>query len=226
MPAVDDRPIVAAFDVDGTLTTRDCVVPFLRRTVGVRGAVVALARRPLMLLKAAAARNRDAIKALAVAGFAGRDADDVTRQGEDFAEAVEHSWLRPDSSARLAWHLTEGHEVVLVSASLEAYLVPLGRRLGVTAVLGTILEVDGFGRLTGRLGGANCRGAEKVRRLDEWLSGRDVELWAYGDSVGDRELLARADHPHLIKGVVIDAVPPRSSSIGPENASAGGDGAR
>ena len=40
------RPVVAAFDVDGTLTTRDCVVPFLaggRRTD--RASPVGLARR-------------------------------------------------------------------------------------------------------------------------------------------------------------------------------------
>src|SRR5215510_540176 len=30
------RPVVAAFDVDGTLTTRDCVTPFLRRAAGLR----------------------------------------------------------------------------------------------------------------------------------------------------------------------------------------------
>ena len=30
------RPVVAAFDVDGTLTTRDCVVPFLYRAGGLR----------------------------------------------------------------------------------------------------------------------------------------------------------------------------------------------
>jgi phosphatidylglycerophosphatase C len=60
---------------------------------------------------------------------------------------------------------------------------------------------------TGALVGDNCRGPEKLRRLDEWLAewlpGRDgieggrrgVVLWAYGDSVGDRELLGAADHP-------------------------------
>ena len=46
----------------------------------------------------------------------------------------------------------------------------------------------------------NCRGPEKARRLLAWLDanhgGRDaVELWAYGDSPGDRELLAAADKP-------------------------------
>ena len=30
----EEQPVVAAFDVDGTLTTRDCVVPFLRHVAG------------------------------------------------------------------------------------------------------------------------------------------------------------------------------------------------
>ena len=43
--------------------------------------------------------------------------------------------------------------------------------------------------------GGNCRGAEKARRLRAYLHSDDVELWAYGDSAGDTELLAMADHP-------------------------------
>ena len=35
-----------------------------------------------------------------------------------------------------------------------------------------------------------------MRRLQAWLGGGAVELWAYGDSAGDDELLAAADHPH------------------------------
>ena len=66
--------------------------------------------------------------------------------------------------------------------------------------MATELEVDADGRCTGALVGGNCRGPEKVRRLHAWLDahhgGRDaVELWAYGDSPGDRELLAAADRP-------------------------------
>jgi phosphatidylglycerophosphatase C len=37
-----------------------------------------------------------------------------------------------------------------------------------------------------------------VRRLESWLAGESVELWAYGDSSGDDELLAFADHPTRI----------------------------
>ncbi len=56
---------------------------------------------------------------------------------------------------------------------------------------------------TGDLDGPNCRGAEKVHRLHAWLDehhgGRcGVEVVAYGDSPGDRELLADADAAHWV----------------------------
>ncbi len=206
------RAVVAAFDVDGTLTTRDCVVPFLRRTVGTGRLAMAVGRRPLRLLGAVARGDRDRIKELAVGALAGRPSSWIDAEGERFAGEIEDAWLRPDAVARLAWHRRQGHQTVLVSASLDAYLRPLGVRLGVDEVLCTTLEVGGDGRLTGGLVGRNCRGPEKVDRLTSWLDGRDVELWAYGDSAGDRELLARAERPHLLRDVVLDAVPTAGES--------------
>ena len=82
-----------------------------------------------------------------------------------------------------------------MSASLGVYLETVGRLLGVDAVLSTELEVDAAGTCTGRMLGGNCRGAEKARRLRAYLQSDDVEVWAYGDSAGDTELLAMADHP-------------------------------
>ena len=65
--------------------------------------------------------------------------------------------------------------------------------LGVEHVLATELEiVDDV--LTGRFAGRNCRAEEKVTRLDAWLAGRDVDLYAYGNSRDDAAMLARADH--------------------------------
>jgi len=199
VPATDPRPVVAAFDVDGTLTTRDCVVPFLRRIAGTRQLAVGLGRQATQVAPALARRDRDAFKAqLAGVAFTGRTYADVEESGREFAVFLQHARLRPDVLDRLAWHLRMGHHVVLVSASFGVYLRPLAEALGVDGVVATELTVEDT-RCTGALSGGNCRGIEKVRRLhaylDEHFGGRTaVELWAYGDSPGDLELLADADH--------------------------------
>jgi phosphatidylglycerophosphatase C len=206
----ETRPEVAAFDVDGTLTVRDCVRPFLVRVGGWSGITAAMARKPAASLGAAVRRDRDRVKELVVGGvLRGRKVAQVEAVGEQFAEQVAADWLRADTVARLRWHQRMGHRIVLVSASLSPYLRPLGRTLGVDEVLCAepLREGDHF---ADGLQGANCRAAEKVRRLEEWLAKsdlRDATVWAYGDSAGDRELLARADHPLLVKGTTISAVP-------------------
>ena len=206
----ETRPEVAAFDVDGTLTVRDCVRPFLVRVGGWIGLTAAIARKPAASLGAAVRRDRDRVKELVVGGvLRGRKVAQVEAVGEQFAEQVAADWLRADTVARLRWHQRMGHRIVLVSASLSPYLRPLGRTLGVDEVLCAepLREGDHF---ADGLQGANCRAAEKVRRLEEWLAKsdlRDATVWAYGDSEGDRELLARADHPLLVKGTTVSAVP-------------------
>ena len=100
--------------------------------------------------------------------------------------------------------------MIFASASLDPYLVPLGGSLGVDAVVCTVLERGADGRLTGRLVGANCRGAEKARRVRDWLLENDLadaELWAYGDSSGDNALLALAHRPLRVDGIRVDAEP-------------------
>lgn len=193
---------VAAFDVDGTLTTRDCVTPFLRELAGARLATT-LARHPLTVARALARRDNDTLKEVACTALAGLGAAEVSARGAVYARQIRGAWMRPDTLARLDRHRALGHAVVLVSASLEPYLEPLGALLGVDAVLCTRLEVGADGRLTGRLDGRNCRGPEKADRLRSWLDEhrlRGASVWAYGDSRGDRELLALADHAELVKG--------------------------
>ena len=195
------RRRVIAFDVDGTLTTRDCVVPFLRRVAGTAGLVAGLGRRAIVLVPALAHRDRDRLKELASeVVFAGRRAEEIDAAGRDFAAHVSSAWLRDDTVRTLSEHRRNGDHIVLVSASYVAYLVPLAEHLGGAHVIGTELAVGSDGRCTGSLDGGNCRGAAKVVRLHRWLDERfggrgNVTLWAYGDSRGDEPMLADADHP-------------------------------
>jgi phosphatidylglycerophosphatase C len=192
--AVADLPVVAAFDFDGTLTRRDTLLPFLRRACGRWGIVRAA-------IGARRARGRDAFKVALVGQlFRGWPAERLERLGHAYVPTVLAA-LRPGLRERLDWHRRRGHAVVIVSASLGAYLRPLADRLGIDGALAVELVADAEGTLTGEVvGGLNNRGPEKVARLRAWLDARfgpgtDVELWAYGDSSGDADLLAIAEHP-------------------------------
>jgi phosphatidylglycerophosphatase C len=209
------RPIIAAVDFDGTLTRSDSVVPFLR-LVGGRRWMVRLARHAPSVIVAAARRDRDRLKALATeAVFRGVARSRVEAVALEHGRGIAVGGLRDDVVARLGWHLDQGHQVVIVSASYEPYVRVVASSLGAAGVVATRLAVDADDVCTGELDGSNCRAEEKVRRLDGWLSERglaraDVELWAYGDSAGDRQLLAWADHPVWVREP-LDSVAPASA---------------
>lgn len=199
--------VVAAFDVDETLTIRDCVLPFMRRVGGFLPMVSTAVRATPLIVR----RDRDAIKALFVAAVFGKTrTSDVEALGISFAAKVAGSWIRQDVADRMRWHQDQGHVVVLVSASLAPYLMPLGDLLEVDAVLCTELQVEGDA-YTGLIEGRNCRGAEKADRLAAWCieSGIDVSSveYAYGDSSGDTELLAMATNAFWVNKTTLSAVP-------------------
>lgn len=187
--------MIAAFDFDKTLSSRDNMLPFLRSVCGrgrVDRALVQLI--PLLVAGCAYDRFRDRAKcSLLRRLLAGRAESELRANGKRFADQVTTHHLRVDVLERARWHRAQGHELVLVSASLSLYLGAVAERLGFDAALGTELEVDDAGRLTGELRGPNVRRQEKVARLERWVGGNGAFVWAYGDSAGDRELLDHAD---------------------------------
>ncbi len=131
--------------------------------------------------------------------FAGRSEDELRHLGAVYARDLLANELRPEVLRRLEQHHEAGHETLFVSASLVYYLEPLAESLEVQHVIAVEPAVDG-GRLTGALTHPNVRAEQKALRLREWLgqppSGAlvDAEVWAYGNSSGDHELLQLADH--------------------------------
>jgi phosphatidylglycerophosphatase C len=210
-PDLTGRPGVAAFDFDGTLVDRDSLIPFLARLTDGAGrershrhwaeARLLWSTWPAML-SAYRQGGRDQAKvALLRQTVAGLPADVVAHAGTAFGRELAGR-LRPDMAARLAWHRSAGHHTVIISASLDLYLDAFAGATGFDQVLATTLEVDATGRLTGQIRGANVRGPEKASRLRALLASLSAnppyeppELWVYGDSAGDDDMLALADHP-------------------------------
>ncbi len=203
-PQPVERPTVAAFDFDGTLTRGGSVLPFL---VAVRGPVptaMAVLRSLPGLIRGAlfsGAAADDTKEALFADLLSGLPAQEVERLAADFADHHLRRRIRRDARDRLDWHRKQGHRVVVVSASPDLYVGPAADMLGADAALATRLAVSGH-LLTGRYEGKNCRGPEKYARLSGWLRSEGLNgagpnapvLWAYGNSRGDLRLLQAADH--------------------------------
>ena len=192
------EPPIVAFDFDGTMTVRDSYTAFLKW----RTPRAAWMLGGLRLVPAAVAylihRDRGRIKADATRVFlAGVSRERLEADARAFAEQFSRSLLRPDAVA--AWKRWRGQRVrlIIVTASPELVVAPFARGLAADGLLGTHLAYDDRGRATGAFASTNCRGPEKVVRLQA-AYGADVRLKAaYGDTGGDTEMLAIAEEPYF-----------------------------
>ena len=188
---------IYAYDFDGTLTTRDTLLEFIRFACGtLRFLLGFLLYSPLLvLMKLRLYSNGKAKQKVFAHFFQGMAIDEFDALCQDFAHTHRHL-LRPEVVRQLEQALSEGSEVLVVSASIDNWVQPFFPKV---KVLGTQIEViDGC--LTGRFLTPNCYGQEKVRRILALYPDRsEYHLTAFGDSRGDREMLAFADEAHLIK---------------------------
>ena len=192
-----ELPTLAVFDFDGTLTQQDSLLPFLRMVVGQWqfwwGLLImspVLAGYALKLIP-----NWRAKEAVLTYFLSGLTEEKLQRLGQCFAIEQIPRLLSSKAVQRLRWHQEQGHQTVLVSASLEVYLLPWAKEMGFDQATGTQLEIQND-RLTGRILGKNCYGKEKVKRLRALLGDlSNYCVYAYGDSQGDRELLEVVNYP-------------------------------
>ncbi len=191
------RPVVA-FDFDGTITSQDTLRHFLTRIRGPRELASTFLRHAPRLglaLQGGAARDR-AKRLICRDVLKGLDRQAAESAAYETAQDVERSLVRADAADRIRWHQLEGHRIIVVSASFEAYVRLVAASLGIDEVIATKWEVDPeTDTLTGRLDGLNVRGEAKVTLLDDHLGYRADLAYAYGNSAGDTAMLARAEHP-------------------------------
>ena len=186
---------VYAFDFDGTLTTRDTLLAFIRYAKGTKAFYLGfLLHAPwLVLMLLGLYPNWKAKQRVFSYFFRRMTLKEFDALCQAFANDNRHL-LRPLALQTIEKVRSEGAEVVIVSASIDNWVQPF---FADVKVLGTQVEVKN-GLLTGRFLTKNCYGQEKVNRLLDYLPDRHCyTLIAYGDSRGDRELLAFADQAHF-----------------------------
>jgi phosphatidylglycerophosphatase C len=188
---------LALFDFDGTITSRDTMFGFVFHARGAVRTLLGLAwLSPMLVAHVLGLVPSERAKVLLLRHFfAGERRERLAALGRSFVAHID-AITRPEARARLDWHRQSGHDVVVVSASLDLWLAPWAEHYGLR-VLCTGAHWDGE-VFTGALSTPNCNGASKEERVRAELDLEAYEfVYGYGDSAGDAEMLALADEVHF-----------------------------
>ncbi len=187
---------IAFFDFDGTITTKDSLAEFIKFRNGSGGFLSGLVPLiPYIIGYKISLIDRQAAKEkLLSVFFGGTDEKEFISDSQNFVREEIPGLLRPLAMEKLNWHKQQGHDIVIVSASPTYWLEPWCEEHKFFCIA-TRLEVTG-GKITGKIAGLNCHGDEKVRLIrSRYDLDQYQEVFAYGDTSGDKPMLALAKHP-------------------------------
>ncbi|HEY9007940.1 MAG TPA: HAD family hydrolase [Ohtaekwangia sp.] len=188
---------LALFDFDGTITTRDTLFEFIHFAKGSFQFFTGfLVLSPMLaLFKAGFISNANAKQYVLSYFFKGIDVSAFNRLCGEFAQQRIPQLIRLKALEEIRQHLASGYKVVIVSASPENWVKPWADSLPVECIATRMEVVDG--KITGRFQGMNCHGEEKVERIRAYLNTDEfTPIYTYGDTSGDRPMLALGQHAH------------------------------
>lgn len=188
---------LALFDFDKTITDRDTFFDFMNYACGKKNVKSAFFKLiPFMVLYFAHFYDGGKLKELffrkLIKGWELKKLDKIA---EKYTKEHLYGIVRDSALKEIRKHKKSGADVAIVSASPSVWIKPFAESEEV-GLLATELEVDN-GILTGNLKGKNCRGQEKVNRIKKHFDLSKYEnIYAYGDSSGDKEMLELANHQY------------------------------
>jgi len=185
------------FDFDGTLTTKDTLIEFVNFYRGRKHFLLGmLMLAPIMALYALKLLpNWKAKQFFLSRYFRGEKIETFNLRCLDFSAKILPTLIRTQAWEAIEVYRKENATLAVVSASAENWVKPWCDQNGFHC-LATKLEVKS-GLITGKMLGRNCYGDEKVCRIREHFNLSDYdEIVAYGDSRGDKEMLALAHKRH------------------------------
>jgi HAD superfamily hydrolase (TIGR01490 family) len=185
---------LALFDFDGTLTERDSLLDFIRSAVGMPKLLLGtFFLLPVLCAYTAKLMDNESAKEKVLSHFFyDWEGQQLEALGTRYAVERISQILRPGAKECLQWHCEQGHVVCVVSASPDIWLRTWTDKQGFF-LISTRLQMNN-GRFSGKFAGRNCHGVEKVRRIKGCFNLKNYNrIYAYGDSKGDRPMLALAD---------------------------------
>ncbi len=193
------------FDVDGTLVTTNLMHPTVFYMVNQATPFRSLGKLaraalggPRMLL--AESRDRRTFNELLYSLYEGMSEDRLLALADEAFDSVLKKNIYAGAKDLVTSCREKGHDVVLVSGSLDFLMNRLAKHLGATDVVANRLEIH-QGYATGKLLRPVVAGPEKARLVREHARARGYDLdecFAYSDSYSDVPMLSVVGQPAAV----------------------------
>ncbi len=202
VPPVSRGVEAAFFDLDKTVIAKAAMAAFRRPLYhgGLldRRSVLRAGLAQLVYLHLGASEQRlERIRSSVLRLTKGWERDQVVALIAETLELVVEPIIYAEALELINAHQAAGRLVVIVSASPEEIVAPLGRHLGVDAVIASRAAVDEEGRYTGRMA-FYAYGHYKAEAMRALASSEHIDLsasFAYSDSATDLPMLEAVGHP-------------------------------
>ncbi len=201
-------PKIIAYDFDGTLTTKDTFVLFLRYYAGFwKWSLKMISLLPIFFAYKLGVIDRHfAKKHVVKAFFTAHDSTKIQQKADMFARTVIPTLIRPQGLTQFQADCQSSEHVYIVSASISPYLHAWAQAQGLdkARVIATDLALISDTippKTSGQIEGLNCWGEHKITKIQMAMRAQGFESFqisnAYGDSRGDKEMLDCAQFAHF-----------------------------
>jgi phosphatidylglycerophosphatase C len=184
---------IAFFDFDGTITSKDTLLEFIKFSKGKAMFFTGffLCSPWILAWKLKLLSNQSAKEKVLWFFFNGMKLEVFNEFCKKFSEEQIPQLMRKYALTEIKQLQKQGFITVVVSASPGNWIEHWTKQNNMQ-LLATVLEMNN-NKLTGKIKGNNCYGAEKVRRIKEAYNLREFDIiHAYGDSAGDIPMLELA----------------------------------
>lgn len=184
------------FDFDGTLTNKDSLFDFLKFSFPQSFNKKFVLFFLLFILVKIKIMKAGRVKEIFISSFLkGKSAVEIKKMAELYFESRKDTLIREKAKKYLK-DIPVEYNKYIVTASLDIWVEPFADFLGARLIATQAQFVDGI--FTGKFATPNCNGKEKiVRIISEIQLSKYKELYAFGDSKGDKYMLDLSTHPHF-----------------------------
>lgn len=195
---------LAIFDIDYTITRKETLMEFFKYIVSKDIKNIKFLPRALYsgLMYGIKVYDERKVKECFLKFIENIDEVELANLTKAFYDERLSKILYKDAVEMIKKLKKEGYMVILISASPEFYIKEFYAIKEVDLIIGTKFAFEG-GKFIRKMDGNNCKGEEKVRRLNEVLKEKNIKVdfknsYMFSDSLSDKPLLDLVGNPYLI----------------------------